>query len=383
MKNLKKALALIIASVAAFGTVASADISFVNPNTIDMELRDTDPTAGTTSNSYTGDVNITANGHDLSKDDNGVLTFTTKSSITDFNNGGAMTEYFLGMPNDYNGSNKNTERRASFGKTKVVLEYSLHKTSNENCTITSYNQTRQINPCAVIYKDASGTEQWKRCGTDISSQQFWGNNQYRGQYKFAGASSGSTYSNMQQKQRMTVEVDPEAGTIVSTIVNVEDSGWDGITNTWTVPEGGEILYVVPGARMNFNAATEAKIYSYTITRETVETENAAIDATTDTLTATVDAYSNVDTGSGVGSSIAATIILAQYDANGRMINCTTDTDTLAVAAQNATAARSTRAAKTTLTASLPKDANYSYAKMFVWDGTDTLNPFVEVFSNEV
>ena len=384
MKNLKKALALFVAAASVFGTIASAELSFLNPVTNQLDLITATP-SGT--QSWQGNGRVDTSVYDYSIVD-GALVMTTKDSITDFTakpneaGGGPYSTYTLNTNGSVNAGG-NSLRRSSFGKTKVVLEFSLKPTSNSNYTGDAFNgDTGEIRIMSVEYSTSEGANAQEVVGTGLK----WHQPNADGTYAiyFSDVNGAQTYyGHAEHKLRLTGEFDPATMTITITMVDTENNAV--IFNSQkTLPEGATFKFVRPCIYMRTRAATAPILYKYEYTGESAETENSAIDATGTNLNASVDVYGNLDTGIPNGPQNKPVVaILAQYDANDHFIGCTSDSGEYQVLGTNADAAAGRRADAKTLTPSMAKDANYAYAKLFVWDSSNTMNPLAEVYSNKV
>jgi hypothetical protein len=379
MKNLKKALALFVAAASVFGTIASAELSFLNPVTNQLDLITATPSD---TQSWQGNGRVDTSVYDYSIVD-GALVMTTKDSITDFSGGGPYSTYTLNTNGNVIAGG-NALRRSSFGKTKVVLEFSLKPTSNTNYTLgTVFNgDTGEIRIMAVEYSTSNGETTQEVVGTGLK----WHSPNADGTYaiKFSDyIKEDNHWNNGEHKLRLTGEFDPATMTITLSMVDTENNAV--IFNSQkTLPEGATFKFVRPCIYMRTRAATEPTIYKYEYTGESAETENSAIDATGTNLNASVDVYGNLDTGiSNTAQNKPVVAILAQYDAYDHFIGCTSDTGEYQVLGTNADTGAGHRADAKTLTPSMAKDANYAYAKLFVWDSSNTMNPLAEVYSNKV
>lgn len=382
MKNLKKALALFVAAAAVFGTVASAELSFLNPVTNQLELITATP-SDAASAGWRGHGRVSEAVYNYSIVD-GALVMTTKDSITDFSGGGAMSQgYALNSTGIYDQTG-NALRRSSFGKTKVVLEFSLKPTSNPNYTLgTAFNGDKgEIKIMAVNYTTSSGSKTQEVVTTGLK----WHSPNADGSYQvhfsdYNGEKNNCSHA--EHKLRLTGEFDPATMTITMSMVDTETNGVI-FSSQKTLPEGATFNYVRPGLWIRSMAATEPTIYKYEYTGESAETENSAIDASGATLNASVDVYGNLDTGISNGVRNKPVVaILAQYDEHDHFIGCTSTSGEYQVLGTNADTPPDRRATATTLEPSMAKDANYAYAKLFVWDSNNAMNPLAEVYSNKV
>ncbi len=379
MKNLKKALALFVAAASVFGTVASAELSFVNPVTEQLELITATP-SGT--KSWQGNGRVETSVYDYSVVD-GAVVMKTKDSITDFSGGGAFSTYTLNT-NGGIAVQGNALRRSSFGKTKVVFEFSLKPTSNTNYTPgTAFNgDTGEIKIMDITYTNSAGTMTQEVVTTGLKWHSPNADGTYQVHFSYY-IKEDNSHSHAEHKLRFTGEFDPATMTITMTMVDTETNGV--IFNSQKIlPEGATFNYVRPGLWIRSMAATEPTIYKYEYTGESAETENSAIDASGATLNASVDVYGNLDTGiPNVARNKPVVAILAQYDEHDHFIGCTSTSGQYQVLGTNADTGAQQRATVTTLEPSMAKDANYAYAKLFVWDSNNAMNPLAEVYSNKV
>lgn len=386
MKNLKKALALFVAAASVFGTIASAELSFVNPVTNQLDLITATP-SGT--QSWQGNGRVGADVYDYSTTVDGALVMTTKDSITDFTakpgeaGGGPYSTYTLNT-NGGVSAGGNSLRRSSFGKTKVVLEFSLKPTSNSNYTGNAFNgDTGEIKIMAVEYSTSAGATAQEVVGTGLK----WHSPNADGTYaiKFSDyIKEDNHWNHGEHKLRLTGEFDPATMTITLSMVDTENNNGVIFNSQKTLPEGATFKFVRPCLYMRTRAATAPILYKYEYTGESAETENSAITVTDTNLNASVDVYGNLDTGIPNGPQNKPVVaILAQYDANDHFISCTSASGEYQVVGTNADWGAAARATVKTLTPSMAKDANYAYAKLFVWDSNNTMNPLAEVYSNKV
>ncbi|MEE1350865.1 MAG: hypothetical protein UHM23_02270 [Clostridia bacterium] len=380
MKNLKKALALFVAAASVFGTIASAELSFLNPVTNQLDLITATPSGAQV---WQGNGRVDTSVYDYSIVD-GALVMKTKDSITDFSGGGKMSMGYALNSTGVFDQTGNALRRSSFGKTKVVLEFSLKPTSNTNYTLgTVFNGDKgEIKIMAVNYTTSSGETTQEVVTTGLK----WHSPNADGTYaiKFSDyIKEDNHWNHGEHKLRLTGEFDPATMKITLSMVDTENNAV--IFNSQkTLPEGATFKFVRPCLYMRTRAATAPILYKYEYTGESAETENSAIDATGTNLNASVDVYGNLDTGIPNGIKNKPVVaILAQYDANDHFIGCTSDSGEYQVLGTNADAAAGRRADAKTLTPSMAKDANYAYAKLFVWDSSNTMNPLAEVYSNKV
>ena len=383
MKNLKKALALTIAAVSVFGTIASAEMSFVNPQTYSFPL--------ITESGTNGRGSVQKDYYDYTLDEDGVLTMEAKSTVTDYP--GYMSSYRLnsngnGAYLNLNGTKywSNAEVASSYGKIKAVLEFSFYKTSNTSVHPNGYGYNSDpggISLMTAVYKDSANA--WD--GNSFTTPTVWMSPQDDSYALHFYDTSGKYYvGNANHKLRMIKEFDPATKTCETYLYDAEnETSTKPATLLWkrtaTLPEGATPQYVVPSLGLRSKPATTVKVYKYEITREAIKTENEAITVDSN-VNATVDVYADTDCGKNATDTQPVSIILAQYDANGRLLDCTSASGEYKRVAKNGDQAQERRGGKTTLTASMAKADDYSYAKVFVWDSTAAMTPLAEVYSNK-
>ncbi len=381
MKSLKKAMALMVACASIFGTVANA--AFLNPINSSPTMKQLADSSASFSGAggyfagyYAGPASDTNNLVDITYDE---ATDAMKWDVYGydyawiFQNGNQYDRAFDG-------------RRSSFGKIKMTASFSfdaLAKDAEGNNLGSGQNfNTAYIYAASAYVKDGTttyGNAAGLNLETKFAGQHFnWGNSRLdlygkTVKHNFPGCSYGD-------KLTLTFEADCVADT--ASVVLYNDTK-DKVVASLAVTEEDniDILCVKDGLYSRFRSLWDMTWYEFSSVREQFIAKDASVATADGKITGTISVANNAEHNVTAIKNPSATVVMALYDAYDRMVDCgVSEPKALPIrtdSGSNDTERTQTPPTYVPITAEV-NATDYAYAKFFVWDGTDTMNPFTEV-----
>ena len=381
MKNLKKALALTIASVSVFGTIASAD--FLNPIHFPTTIQGlvNSPNSETAENMAWERVKAGANTTLTYDAEKGAMVIDAQQVAQ---TSGQLKSNFTTIYTNGWGHNgiidgAADERHSSFGKIKSVAKFSFDAVNTENGYIHYYDTPFYVKfagaynstygECAGMYRSGYYTNQGLDWNSATTLRLFG---------KSANAVLSKNGVNLGDVLTLTMEADCVADT--ASLVLSKDTT-ELIRVDVTEDDNIDIVCVKAGMGARVCSGWDTSWYEFSTVREQFVPKDAKVEKSGNTVTGKIKVANNAESNATAVKNPSATVIMALYDANGKMIDCGMSAATeLPERNGNAgdTEAARIQAPPTfveiTATAEV---SDYAYAKFFVWDGANTMNPFTE------
>ena len=123
-------------------------------------------------------------------------------------------------------------------------------------------------------------------------------------------------------------------------------------------------------------------YEFSSVREQFIAKDASVATADGKVTGTINVANNAEGNVIAIKNPSATVVMALYDAEDRMVDCGVSESTALPVRQGNTGSNDSEKIQSPPTyVPITAEVNatdYAYAKFFVWDGTDTMKPFTEV-----
>ena len=381
MKSLKKAMALMVACASIFGTVANA--AFLNP----IDSSPTMKQLVDSSASFTGSGGYYAAyyaGPDSETNNLVKITYDEAADAMKWDVFGYNYAWIFQNGNQYDRAFDG--RRSSFGKIKMTASFSfdaLAKDAEGNNLGSGQNfNTAYIYAASAYVKDGTttyGNTAGLNLETKFAGQHFnWGNSRLdlygkTVKHNFPGCSYGD-------KLTLTFEADCVADT--ASVVLYNDTK-DKVVASLAVTEEDniDILCVKDGLYSRFRSLWDMTWYEFSSVREQFIAKDASVATADGKVTGTINVANNAEHNVTAIQNPSATVVMALYDAEDRMVDCGVSEST-ALPVRMASGSNDTEMIQSPPTyVPITAEVNatdYAYAKFFVWDGTDTMKPFTEV-----
>ena len=390
MKSLKKAMALMVACASIFGTVANA--AFLNP----IDSSPTMKKLVDSSASFTGSGEYFANyyaGPDSKTNNLVKITYDEAADAMKWDVYGYDYAWIFQNGND--STRAFDERRSSFGKIKMTASFSfdaLAKDAEGNNLGSGQNLNAGYIYAASAYVKDGTTTYGNTAGLNLEHK-FAGNNFRWGnsrldlygktvKHDFPGCSYGD-------KLTLTFEADCVADT--ASVVLYNDTT-DKVVASLAVTEEDniDILCVKDGFYSRIRSLWDMTWYEFSSVREQFIAKDASVATADGKVTGTINVANNAEGNVTAIQNPSATVVMALYDAEDRMVDCGVSESTALPVRQGNTGSDLNGNGKiedddmiqnpptyVPITAEV-NATDYAYAKFFVWDGTDTMKPFTEV-----
>ena len=381
MKSLKKAMALMVACASIFGTVANA--AFLNP----IDSSPTMKQLVDSSASFTGSGGYYAAyyaGPDSETNNLVKITYDEAADAMKWDVFGYNYAWIFQNGNQYDRAFDG--RRSSFGKIKMTASFSfdaLAKDAEGNNLGSGQNfNTAYIYAASAYVKDGTttyGNTAGLNLETKFAGQHFnWGNSRLdlygkTVKHNFPGCSYGD-------KLTLTFEADCVADT--ASVVLYNDTK-DKVVASLAVTEEDniDILCVKDGLYSRFRSLWDMTWYEFSSVREQFIAKDASVATADGKVKGTINVANNAEGNVIAIKNPSATVVMALYDAEDRMVDCGVSEST-ALPVRMASGSNDTEMIQSPPTyVPITAEVNatdYAYAKFFVWDGTDTMKPFTEV-----
>lgn len=390
MKSLKKAMALMVACASIFGTVANA--AFLNP----IDSSPTMKQLVDSSASFKGAGEYVAAyyaGPDSKTNNLVKITYDEAADAMKWDVFGY--EYAWIFQNGNDPTRGYDERRSSFGKIKMTASFSfdaLAKDANDKNLGSGQNLNAGYIYAASAYVKDGTTTYGNTAGlnleTKFEGQHFnWGNSRLvlygkTVNHNFAGCSYGD-------KLTLTFEADCIADT-ASVVLYNETKGTVVGSLAVTEEDNIDILCVKDGFYSRIRSLWDMTWYEFSSVREQFIAKDASVATADGKVTGTINVANNAEFNVTAIKNPSATVVMALYDAEDRMVDCGVSESTALPVRQGNTGSDLNGNGKiedddriqspptyVPITAEV-NATDYAYAKFFVWDGTDTMKPFTEV-----
>ena len=382
MKSLKKAMALMVACASIFGTVANA--AFLNP----IDSSPTMKQLADSSASFKGAGGYFAAyyaGPDSETNNPVKITYDEAADAMKWDVFGYNYAWIFQNGNQYDRGYD--ERRSSFGKIKMTASFSFDALAKdaEGNNITGKGQNLNagyIYAASAYVKDGTttyGNTAGLNLETKFAGQHFnWGNSRLdlygkTVKHNFPGCSYGD-------KLTLTFEADCVADTASVVLYNETK---DTVVSSLAVTEKDniDIICVKDGLYSRFRSLWDMTWYEFSSVREQFIAKDASVATAAGKVTGTINVANNAEHNVTAIQNPAATVEMALYDAEDRMVDCGVSEST-ALPVRMASGSNDTEMIQSPPTyVPITAEVNatdYAYAKFFVWDGTDTMKPFTEV-----
>ena len=384
MKSLKKAMALMVACASIFGTVANA--AFLNP----IDSSPTMKQLVESSASFTGSGGYFANYYAGPASETNNLVKITYDEAAD-----AMKwdvygyEYAWIFQNGNDSTRAFDERRSSFGKIKMTASFSFDALAKdaEGNYLTDGGQNLNagyIYAASAYVKDGTttyGNAAGMNLETKFPGQHFnWGGN---GRLDLYGKTVKHGFSGCSYGDKLTLTFEADCVADTASVVLYNDTK-DKVVASLAVTEEDniDILCVKDGLYSRIRSLWDMTWYEFSSVREQFIAKDASVATADGKITGTINVANNAEGNVIAIKNPSATVVMALYDAEDRMVDCGVSESTALPVRQGNTGSNDSEKIQSPPTyVPITAEVNatdYAYAKFFVWDGTDTMKPFTEV-----
>ena len=384
MKSLKKAMALMVACASIFGTVANA--AFLNP----IDSSPTMKQLADSSASFKGAGEYFANYYAGPASETNNLVKITYDEAAD-----AMKwdvygyEYAWIFQNGNNYDRAYDERRSSFGKIKMTASFSFDALAKdaEGNNIPGNGQNLNagyIYAASAYVKDGTttyGNAAGLNLETKFPGQHFnWGGN---GRLDLYGKTVKHGFSGCSYGDKLTLTFEADCVADTASVVLYNDTK-DKVVASLAVTEEDniDILCVKDGFYSRIRSFWDMTWYEFSSVREQFIAKDASVATADGKVTGTINVANNAEGNVIAIKNPSATVVMALYDAEDRMVDCGVSESTALPVRQGNTGSNDSEKIQSPPTyVPITAEVNatdYAYAKFFVWDGTDTMKPFTEV-----
>ena len=387
MKNLKKALALFVATVSVFGTVASAaDMSVFKAETSDNAA------TAWNNNSYGGGGVIVGGTHSKARDAEGVITLTTdRTKLADKN----TVKTSLIHANGIYGNED--EKLVSVGncESEVQFEYNVDIDGDpETSTSTQVLNAFTIKFGVGYYPSGSDTLTFSTVNTGISvgtqsvhegmgfMMQSGSNWVTKDNIKLTLCGKNSDGFALPMNKKMSLKLNVNTFQDYATLVLYNMTDDVELARVEVTPSDDiDINCVKSGMNIMMQDVFNFKLYKATHTRSEYFAYNQQIDDSGATIQATADLARNANHG----LTYYARGVLVQYDVDGNFLRGDVS-DVVSTTGSGAVYRGQAITSQGQVSMSVAKADGYDHAKFMVWDGRNgagdfSMDPLTYVVSN--
>ena len=376
MKNLKKALALFVATVSVFGTVASAaDMSVFKAETSDNAATAWD------NNSYGSGWVLVGGTHSKARDAEGVITLTTdRTKLADKN---TVTTSLIHANGIYGNED---EKLVSVGncESEVQFEYNVDIDGDPETT----KSTQVLNAFTVkfgvgYYPSGSDTLTFSTVNTGISvgtqsvhegmgfMMQSGSNWVTKDNIKLTLCGKNSDGFALPMNKKMSLKLNVNTFQDYATLVLYNMTDDVELARVEVTPSDDiDINCVKSGMNIMMQDVFNFKLYKATHTRSEYFAYNQQIDDSGATIQATADLARNANHG----LTYYARGVLVQYDVDGNFLRGDVS-DVVSTTGSGAVYRGQAITSQGQVSMSVAKADGYDHAKFMVWDGRNGAGDF--------
>ena len=376
MKNLKKALALFVATVSVFGTVASAaDMSVFKAETSDNAA------TAWNNNSYGGGGVIVGGTHSKARDAEGVITLTTdRTKLADKN----TVKTSLIHANGIYGNED--EKLVSVGncESEVQFEYNVDIDGDpEKTTSTQVLNAFSIKFGVGYYENGSDTLTFSTGNTGFSVgtqivhegsgffMQSGSNWVTKDNIKLTLCGKNSDGFALPMNKKMSLKLNVNTFQDYATLVLYNMTDDVELARVEVTPSDDiDINCVKSGMNIMMQDVFNFKLYKATHTRSEYFAYNQQIDDSGATIQATADLARNANHG----LTYYARGVLVQYDVDGNFLRGDVS-DVVSTTGSGAVYRGQAITSQGQVSMSVAKADGYDHAKFMVWDGRNGAGDF--------
>ena len=387
MKNLKKALALFVATVSVFGTVASAaDMSVFMAGTSDNAA------TAWNNNSYDGGWVLVGGTHSKARDAEGVITLTTdRTSLEDKNTVNTSLIHAGGI------YGHEQQKLVTVGncESEVQFEYNVDIDGDpETSTSTQVLNAFTIKFGVGYYPSGSDTLTFSTgnagfsVGTESASEasgflmQSGGNWVTKDNIKLTLCGKNSDGFALPMNKKMSLKLNVNTFQDYATLVLYNMTDDVELARVEVTPSDGiDINCVKSGMNIIMQDVFNFKLYKATHSRSEYFAYNQQIDDSGATITATADLARNANND----ITYYARGVLVQYDVDGNFLRGDVS-DVVSTTGSGAVSRDQAITSQGQVSMSVAKAEGYHHAKFMVWDGRNgegdfRMDPLTYVVSN--